>query len=68
MPSPDNSITPEKVKLGSMLFWEPRISSDGVVSCVKCHSLGRKFGVFQPYWNLTKSQPIDEGRFAVTPG
>jgi len=22
--------------------------------------------VFQPYWNLTKSQPVDEGRFAVT--
>jgi len=40
MPSPDNPITPEKVKLGNMLFWEPRISSDGVVSCVKCHPLG----------------------------
>ena len=40
MPSPDNPITPEKVKLGSMLFWEPRISSDGVVSCAKCHPLG----------------------------
>ena len=40
MPSPDNPITPEKVKLGNLLFWEPRISSDGAVSCVKCHPLG----------------------------
>jgi cytochrome c peroxidase len=40
MPSPDNPITPEKVKLGNMLFWEPRISSDGAVSCIKCHPLG----------------------------
>ena len=40
MPSPDNPITPAKVKLGNMLFWEPRISSDGVVSCAKCHPLG----------------------------
>jgi cytochrome c peroxidase len=40
MPSPDNPITPEKVKLGKVLFWEPRISVDGTVSCVKCHPLG----------------------------
>jgi len=40
MPSPDNPITPEKVKLGNVLFWEPRISVDGTVSCVKCHPLG----------------------------
>jgi cytochrome c peroxidase len=40
MPSPDNPITPAKVKLGHMLFWEPRISNDGTVSCVKCHPMG----------------------------
>jgi cytochrome c peroxidase len=40
MPTPDNPITPEKVKLGNVLFWEPRISSDGTVSCAKCHPLG----------------------------
>ena len=37
MPSTDNPITPAKVKLGHILFWEPRISIDGTVSCVKCH-------------------------------
>jgi len=40
MPSAENPITPAKVKLGHMLFWEPRISIDGTVSCVKCHPIG----------------------------
>jgi cytochrome c peroxidase len=35
--SEKNPITPEKVKLGKMLFYEPRISVDGTVSCSKCH-------------------------------
>lgn len=26
----------------------------------------QKFGVFEPYWKYTKSDPVDEGRFAVT--
>ncbi len=37
MGSEKNPITPEKVKLGKMLFYESRISVDGTVSCVKCH-------------------------------
>jgi cytochrome c peroxidase len=40
MPSPDNPVTPGKVKLGRVLFWEPRISVDRTVSCAKCHPLG----------------------------
>ncbi len=39
MPSEQNPITPEKVKLGKMLFYEPRISVDGTVSCAKCHPI-----------------------------
>ncbi len=39
MPSEENPITPEKVKLGQMLFYEPRISVDGTVSCAKCHPI-----------------------------
>ena len=30
-------VTPERVALGKLLFFEPRISSDGVTSCAKCH-------------------------------
>ncbi len=37
MPSDENPITPEKVRLGKMLFYETRISVDGTVSCSKCH-------------------------------
>jgi len=35
-----NPITPEKVKLGKILFYESRISVDGTVSCVRCHPMG----------------------------
>jgi cytochrome c peroxidase len=39
MQSEQNPITPEKVKLGKMLFYEQRISVDGTVSCSKCHPI-----------------------------
>ena len=39
MPSEQNPITPEKVKLGKILFYEPRISVDGTISCSKCHPI-----------------------------
>jgi cytochrome c peroxidase len=31
------SFSPGQVRLGRMLFFEPRISADGVGSCVRCH-------------------------------
>jgi cytochrome c peroxidase len=37
MSSEKNPITPEKIKLGKILFYETRISVDGTVSCVRCH-------------------------------
>ncbi len=37
MTSTENPVTPEKVKLGKILFYETRISVDGTVSCAKCH-------------------------------
>jgi len=40
MISEKNPITPEKVKLGKILFYETRISVDGTVSCSRCHPLG----------------------------
>jgi cytochrome c peroxidase len=39
MVSEKNSISPEKVKLGKILFYEPRISVDGIVSCIRCHPI-----------------------------
>ena len=33
----EHPITPERVALGKALFFESRVSSDGAVSCAKCH-------------------------------
>ena len=35
---------PELVSLGRQLFWEPRLSASGKISCNSCHGLG-SFGV-----------------------
>jgi cytochrome c peroxidase len=40
MPAPENPLTPEKIALGRMLFFEPRVSVDGTVSCSRCHQPG----------------------------
>ena len=39
-PSDTNPLTPEKIKLGKILFYEKRISIDGTTSCAKCHPIG----------------------------
>jgi cytochrome c peroxidase len=33
-----NPLTPEKVALGQMLFFDPRLSGSGVISCASCHN------------------------------
>lgn len=35
-----NPLTPEKVELGKMLFFEPRLSASWLISCNTCHNLG----------------------------
>lgn len=37
---PDGKITPEKVELGKKLYFEPRLSKSGIISCNTCHNLG----------------------------
>lgn len=34
----DNPQTPEKVALGKLLFFDPRLSADGTISCASCHN------------------------------
>ena len=34
-----NPITTQKVELGKMLFFEPRLSKSGLISCNTCHNL-----------------------------
>ena len=36
---PRNPITKEKTELGKMLFFEPRLSKSGLISCNTCHNL-----------------------------
>lgn len=36
----DNALTREKIALGAMLFFDPRLSASGVISCNTCHNLG----------------------------
>lgn len=47
----DNPITKEKIELGKTLYFDPRLSIDGTVSCNSCHNVmsdggdGRPVGV-----------------------
>ena len=36
----NDPITKEKVELGKKLFFDPRISKSGIISCNTCHNLG----------------------------
>lgn len=36
----NNPITQEKVELGKMLYFEPRLSASNLISCNTCHNLG----------------------------
>ncbi len=35
-----NPLTHEKVELGRMLYFDPRLSASGLISCNTCHNLG----------------------------
>jgi len=52
MESKTNPITPEKVELGKMLYYEARLSKSQKFSCNSCHEL-EKFGV--------DNEPTSEG-------
>ncbi|MEZ4832279.1 MAG: cytochrome c peroxidase [Caldilineaceae bacterium] len=36
----DNAQTAEKVALGTMLYFDPRLSQSSIISCATCHNLG----------------------------
>lgn len=38
--NPKNHITDEKVNLGKKLYFDPRLSKSGFISCNSCHNLG----------------------------
>ena len=61
----DLTALKEQEKRGLKTFME--------AGCGMCHfgpwvggQRYQKFGIFEPYWKYTKSDPIDEGRYVVT--
>jgi cytochrome c peroxidase len=42
-----NPVTPEKIALGAMLYFDPRLSRSGLISCNTCHNLGLGGADFQ---------------------
>src|SRR5690606_23407724 len=48
----ENPITPEKVALGRLLFFDPVLSHDRTVSCASCH---------QPATAFADSEPLSTG-------
>lgn len=39
----DNPITKEKIELGKLLYFDPRLSVDGTISCASCHDPAKGF-------------------------
>lgn len=37
--NPNNPLTDEKIELGKMLYYDPRLSQSGFVSCNSCHNM-----------------------------
>lgn len=37
--NPKNKLTPEKIELGKKLYFDPRLSKSGLISCNTCHNL-----------------------------
>jgi cytochrome c peroxidase len=44
----DNPTTDEKIELGRMLYFDPRLSGNGAVSCATCHNPALGFSDGQP--------------------
>ncbi len=48
----DNPYSREKAELGRLLYYDPRLSTDGTVACASCHS---------PEFAFTDGQPVSTG-------
>jgi cytochrome c peroxidase len=57
MPSKTNTLTEEKIVMGRMLYYEPRLSRSQQISCNTCHLLDR-YGV--------DGQPTSDGHKGLT--
>jgi cytochrome c peroxidase len=48
----DNPMTAAKIALGKLLYFDPRLSRDGTISCASCHN---------PYHGFADPAPTSEG-------
>lgn len=48
----DNPLTPAKIELGKKLYFDPRLSVDGTVSCATCH---------HPQFGFSNGVPVSAG-------
>ncbi len=42
---PDNPITADKVELGKLLFFDPKLTGDASLSCASCHHPKQGWGM-----------------------
>jgi cytochrome c peroxidase len=55
----DNPITPAKIELGKLLYFDPRLSVDGTISCATCHDPQKAFTDHRP---VARGVGDEEGR------
>ena len=59
VPAPaENRTTPERVALGKMLFFDPRLSGDNRLSCASCHRPDKAFGDGQVFSTGAGGKPL----------
>lgn len=52
----DNQLTAAKIDLGKKLYFDPRLSADGTVSCASCHDPEKGFADDEPFSKGIKGQ------------
>jgi cytochrome c peroxidase len=52
----DDAVTPEKIELGKRLYFDPRLSKDGTISCATCHNPKEGWAEHEPTSTGIKKQ------------
>ncbi len=52
----DNPLSAAKIELGKKLYFDPRLSADGTVSCASCHDPKKGFADDEPFSKGIKGQ------------
>jgi cytochrome c peroxidase len=61
----DNPQTPEKISLGQKLFFDRRLSADGIVSCSTCHDPALAFRDAARALGPKPPRPLRPGRLVL---